>query len=139
MQKAVKRQNPVFRADRMAGRMGLPGSNARSNDDIPEEGPDRADLSRGGIGSKRKHVGHSIDTPVPPVQSADATITDKRQRHRTTRAARGSTHQPTRQSRNPKPTPGCIGDRHGETPSTPPSGSHDDQESRPLFPLENDS
>jgi hypothetical protein len=52
MQKAVERQNPVFRDDRMASRTSLPGSDARRNDDIPEKGPDPADLFPGGIGSK---------------------------------------------------------------------------------------
>jgi hypothetical protein len=52
MQKAVERQNPVFRDDRMAGRTSLPGRDARRNDDIPEEGPNAADLFHRGIGSK---------------------------------------------------------------------------------------
>ena len=139
MQKAVKRQNPVFRANRMAGRTGLPGSDASSNDDIPKKGSAPSDLLPSSIGGKRQDVSHSIDAPVLPIQCAHTPIADKRQRHRTTRAAGGSLRQPPREPGNPKPTPGSIGDRHVETPSTPPFGSHDDQDRRALVPLENDS
>jgi hypothetical protein len=76
----------------MAGRTGLPGSNAGSNDDVTKKRPEPSEPFRRGTGGKRQDVSHLIDAPVLPIQGAHAPIAHESQRHRAMRAARGCAH-----------------------------------------------